>query len=222
MATIRTLTTTLVLMFVATAICCLWLSQGISTSSVLREQVTGTDHCTNRETTHKPTGDIVGFFNMYGGKDPALMERIVGEQIATIDSARLLHKISSITYAVFGPIYLNFTLPTGLALTESKYIRSDISNHDGDERDTLDKLYNHCQNNLEDSVFYIHSKGSFHPSIENDRLRQNLMKAVLHCIRTQRLEHVDVCGLRFAPIPYPHLSGCLQRPSPRQATLSLH
>ena len=54
---------------------------------------------------------------------------------------------------------------------------------------------------------YIHSKGTFHPSAENDRLRRNLMKGVVGCIQQGALASSDVCGLRASPLPHPHLPG---------------
>ena len=159
-------------------------------------QAASFSNCTQRRRLNKPAGKTFGFFHMFGGKDPTLMETIVHEQIAMIEAANILDSIESISLVVFGPTYSTFQTPPG-----RKFKRSIRSNETGDERETLALLYSHCHAHPDDRVFYIHSKGSFHPSAGNDRLRRNLMKAVLYCIRNETLEDSDICGLRFAPIP---------------------
>jgi hypothetical protein len=151
--------------------------------------------------THK--GNLVGFYNIYAGKDLNLTKRIVDEQVAMLTVSNILEVSQSIRFSVFGFHHNAFIMPEG----KGKFAPAGKSKETGDESDTLQILYDHCKHNPDDRVFYIHSKGAFHPSEANDALRQNLMKAVSHCIHARVLDHGDICGLRFAPIPYPHISG---------------
>ena len=55
-----------------------------------------------------------------------------------------------------------------------------IAHHEsGDEQLTLHSLWKYCGANPHNSVAYLHSKGSFHPSSMNDQLRKFLTRATL-------------------------------------------
>jgi len=64
----------------------------------------------------------------------------------------------------------------------------------GTELHTLSLLWNHCQNHTNDTVVYIHSKGSFHPKQSNQYWRYYLTEAALAC---PFLEECNVCGLQW-------------------------
>jgi hypothetical protein len=148
-------------------------------------------------------GNLVGFYNIYAGNDLKLTKRIVDEQVRMLNVSKILEVTRSIRFSVFGFHHDAFIMPEG----KGRFAPAGKSREIGDERDTLQILHDHCKHNPGDRVFYIHTKGAFHPSKANDALRQNLMEAVFHCIHARVLDHGDICGLRFAPIPYPHISG---------------
>jgi hypothetical protein len=77
----------------------------------------------------------------------------------------------------------------------------------GNEVDTLQALWEYCQNNPQDIVTYIHNKGSFHNNAFNDRIRQMATKAALDCrielaktIPAHR-SHYNTCAARLTILP---------------------
>lgn len=103
----------------------------------------------------------------------------------------------------------NITIPNAILL----------GHHDvGDESITLHSLWQYCKRNTDQTIVYLHSKGSFHPSPENDLLRLFLTRSVLspHCFKTGLGSHsgsnndsvkCNFCTSRFSPFPHPHVSG---------------
>ena len=94
----------------------------------------------------------------------------------------------------------------------------------GDESLTLQALYEYCQQQPLSTantklVTYIHDKGSFHPSSNNDKLRTMLTKAAMsddcqniHLLHNQnnistRPQECNVCSSRFSPVPHFHVPG---------------
>ena len=148
-------------------------------------------------------GNYVGFFHMFAF-DVGLLNDVISEQIKALKTSGVLANVASIQYAYFGPNHESFTVPTD----SPKYIKSNISNKEGTEISTLAILHDHCLQNIHDTVFYIHSKGSFSPHAENTLLRQNLMKSIIFCLNhTDILDDNDICGFKFSPIPYPQFTG---------------
>jgi len=79
---------------------------------------------------------------------------------------------------------------------------------EGDEGLTLEAVYNYCWDHPRAQVTYIHNKGSFHPSPENDAMRQMLTKGVFadEC-QAMPIDECTVCASRFAPLGFTHFSG---------------
>ena len=90
----------------------------------------------------------------------------------------------------------------------------------GDEGLTLHSLWSHCQHHPDDTVMYIHDKGSFHPRRTNDMLRHFLTVAAtseacyqsIATTSTNNGKHqsnatCNLCGYRFSPLPNPHFPG---------------
>jgi hypothetical protein len=156
-------------------------------------------------TSNQRIARIAVFFHMFQSENKRKQfETIVSEQIGMITSAGILSKISAIYYVYFGYNYMNYSVPHD----SGKFIKSNRSSSTGTEATTLKILHEHCIENPIDVVFYLHTKGSFHSTRENDYLRRNLMKAALHCLNSSDIfEHSDLCGFRFSPVPYPQMSG---------------
>ena len=150
-----------------------------------------------------PADKVVGFFHMFEMENQNF-RRIVAEQIAYIKSSDILSEIDAIKYVYIGQDYLEYSIPD----SSPKFIKSNRSAKHGNEDTTLQLLHEHCTENTRDIVFYIHTKGSFHNHELNDKFRQNLMKAVIFCVKSRSVfESSDLCGFRMSPLPYPQLSG---------------
>lgn len=59
----------------------------------------------------------------------------------------------------------------------------------------------------DDTVLYIHSKGSYHPKPSNERLRKYATYAASSKECTHMPDGCNVCGNRMTLFPYPHLFG---------------
>jgi len=79
-------------------------------------------------------------------------------------------------------------------------------NDTGDETGTLKYLWMHCQDN-EDTVVYIHDKGSFHPTETNTLLRKFITRGALSEECSNMPASCNVCSSRMSPLPHPHTSG---------------
>lgn len=85
----------------------------------------------------------------------------------------------------------------------------------GDEVGTLRLLWEHCVAHPDGAAVYLHSKGSFHPSSENDDLRRFLTRGALSEACAAAVTDggggegttCDVCASRFSPVPHPHAPG---------------
>lgn len=84
-----------------------------------------------------------------------------------------------------------------------------ILRHDetGSELETLELLWQHCLEHTDDTVVYIHNKGSLHPSEQNDMLRKFLTRGALSKECSAMPSTCDICSSRMSPIPHPHTSG---------------
>ena len=77
----------------------------------------------------------------------------------------------------------------------------------GNEVETLDFLWQHCNEYPNDKVVYLHSKGSFHPHAKNHKLRKFLTKGALSEECANLPDTCNVCSSRMSPLPHPHTSG---------------
>lgn len=80
---------------------------------------------------------------------------------------------------------------------------------DGFEEYTLTTLYEHCQQHVDDRVLYLHTKGSYHYSKNQNHWRMHMTDAVVsqECIERAHNENCDLCGLLFLPQPALHYTG---------------
>jgi hypothetical protein len=81
----------------------------------------------------------------------------------------------------------------------------------GDERLTLQAIYDYCIDHPQYQISYIHNKGSFHPSERNEKFRAFLNHGIFggngdHC-QEMPLDQCNVCGTRFATFPHYHMAG---------------
>jgi hypothetical protein len=80
---------------------------------------------------------------------------------------------------------------------------------EGSESETLGVLWNYCRDSdaENDTVVYIHNKGSFHPSNENTVLRRAITPAALSRECSEMPPECNICSFRFSPLPHPHSPG---------------
>jgi hypothetical protein len=81
---------------------------------------------------------------------------------------------------------------------------------EGSEIETLGLLWDNCRDSPHaenDTVVYIHTKGSFHPSDENTMLRRWITPAALSRECSQMPPFCNICSFRFSPHPHPHSPG---------------
>jgi hypothetical protein len=148
-------------------------------------------------------GSIVGFYHLFDGNN-GLLDPIVKEQHEMLAASGLLNKTESITYTVIGATSSSYEFPSTL---DRRYVKSKLSRASAWEDLTLQALYEHCVAQPDDRVFYIHSKGSFHPKPTNTRFRHLLMQGVTEPCCLDMLSTHDVCGWRFMHVPHFHVPG---------------
>eukprot|EP01082_Thalassiosira_pseudonana_P007062 g6212.t1 g6212 contig22:516-1826(+) len=152
----------------------------------------------NEDTTpSKPYNKIRVFYNLFvaSADDEARVQAIVDEQMANLDHN--LHDVNdSITM-------LGHMLPN----VSSYMIRDHLEQ--GDEGETLHALWKYCKehDNRQRKVVYLHSKGSFHPKPQNDKLRRFLTEGALSPECANLPDTCDVCSSRMSPLPHPHTPG---------------
>jgi len=141
---------------------------------------------------------ILVFYNLFvaGAEDVERVQDIFDEQLTELDPR--LHVINASITSLGHPLP---NIPNHM-------IREHIA-EGGDEGITLHALWNYCRsnNNHETKVIYLHSKGSFHPSEENDKLRRFITEGALSEECANLPDTCDVCSSRMSPLPHSHTSG---------------
>ena len=136
------------------------------------------------------------FYNVYTASESDLprVQNITEEQLALFDSSR---------YDVF---VRTINVPIKLS-SKTKNATLLVHEEEGDEVGTLGLLWDFCKRNSKDKVVYIHSKGSFHPHNENNKLRRFLTRGAASQECANLPNTCNVCSSRMSPFPHPHTSG---------------
>ena len=141
---------------------------------------------------------ILVFYNLFvaGTEDEERVQDIVNEQLAVLDPQ--LHYINASITSLGHPLP---SIPD--QMTREHIVEG------GDEGETLHALWNYCRsnNNHDTKVIYLHSKGSFHPSEQNDKLRRFLTEGALSGECAHLPDTCNVCSSRMSPLPHPHTPG---------------
>jgi hypothetical protein len=141
---------------------------------------------------------ILVFYNLFvaGAEDVERVQDIFDEQLTELDPR--LHVINASITSLGHPLP---NIPNHM-------IREHIA-EGGDEGITLNAIWNYCRsnNNHETKVIYLHSKGSFHPSEKNDKLRRFITEGALSEECANLPDTCDVCSSRMSPLPHSHTSG---------------
>ena len=141
------------------------------------------------------------FYNLFtkSSEDEDRVRTIVEEQFALVDPT--IHE-PNVTITSIG-----HRLPlVDASLGNASY---HIGQHyeEGDEYLTLHALWKYCKttqqqqhtNNKNAKVVYLHSKGSFHPNANNDRLRDFLTHGALSSQCANLPDTCNVCSSRMSP-----------------------
>ena len=144
------------------------------------------------------------FYNAYVNPDNVYLSLgVIGEQLAQWKASRYAN--ATLFYTHLGDVSKTFPCPANGNCTLLNVKPS------GGEEETLGPLHEFCHQNPEYSVIYLHSKGSFHPNVGNDRLRNLITLAALSDECNDGLhtgsQPCNICSARFSPIPHWHSPG---------------
>jgi hypothetical protein len=137
------------------------------------------------------TEQVPIFFNVFVRQksDKRRVKRIVRSQLSNMQSEHraFVHVIG---------VPLNNLNATTLGFHE-----------EGSEMVTLHSLWEYCSVNNDAKVVYLHSKGSYHHTPENEALRVFLTEGSLSRECLELPETCNVCASRVSPVPHPHIPG---------------
>lgn len=141
------------------------------------------------------------FYNLFTGsiEDRERVTKIVEEQFALVDPA--LHDPTVRISSMGHEIQLSDAVLGNASFTIDQH------HQEGDEVLTLYELWTYCQSHTSSKVVYLHSKGSFHPSDRNDKLRKYLTFGALSAECANLPDTCNVCSSRMSPLPHPHTAG---------------
>jgi hypothetical protein len=142
---------------------------------------------------NKPIDNISVFYNLFAANQSE-HDRVFNLAMDQLSNLQTYHK----------PVYVqSIGHPIPIPNTQILQHHTNAS-----EIVTLQALWQYCQTHPYDKVVYLHSKGSYHPSDENDIMRRLLTKGALSkdCATTTP-NICNVCSYRFSPFPHPHTPG---------------
>jgi hypothetical protein len=154
------------------------------------------------------------FYNVFFGGNQSLTLSIVREQLDYISQNEHLDN-ATIQFVLIGN---NSYHPNCTNQICNIYKRVES----GDEVINLQLLYEHCLERQNEQVIYLHSKGSFHYSTENELLRHLLTRSAVskECIlennqtnSSNESSSCNICSARFSPMPHWHAAGNMWRAS---------
>jgi hypothetical protein len=147
---------------------------------------------TDRVSDHPPS-KIPVFYNLFvkSEEDVQRVQSIVTDQFARLNPN--LHH----------PVYVH-SIGHLLPLPNTTL----LGHHsEGFEDVTLHSVWDYCKFHNESKVVYLHSKGSYTPTPENEKLRRFLTFGALSESCANLPPSCNVCSTRFSPLPHPHTSG---------------
>lgn len=145
------------------------------------------------------------FYNLYtkGAEDEQRVRSIVEEQFNHINPA--IHdtnvSITSIGYKLS-------SIPNNISISQHY--------NEGGEDLTLHAVWEYCKAKANNNnhhhhddtkVIYMHSKGSYHPNENNNKLRNFVTQGALSSECATLPHNCNVCSSRMSPLPHPHSSG---------------
>lgn len=145
---------------------------------------------------------------------------IVSEQMSTVSSAFRNGAVSALYYNTVyqqppkvrkgkGAGNERFRIPKErYRIPNCSFCHDLNTSFSGDEVDTIQSLYDHCMiRDGSDHVIYIHSKGAYHHTDRNEKLRGFLMHGAFSKECLNMSSTCNVCAARFTPLPNQHVPG---------------
>ncbi|KAG7374597.1 hypothetical protein IV203_013692 [Nitzschia inconspicua] len=165
-------------------------------TSPARRSTMTLDEYPSWRTERRPRNDIAVFYNLYvnASTDEELIHvsNIIDEQFGSLQPWHrpvFVHSIGQ-----------EYPIPNTTLLQHHEQATEMV---------TLRSLWEYCreERNINASVVYLHSKGSFHPSALNDQLRKFNTLGALSDDCSNMPHTCNVCSSRFSPFPHPHPPG---------------
>lgn len=151
--------------------------------------------------------ETVIFYNVFlpPSKFQKVLDKVIVEQIDRL-KASIYHS---------SPLYHNiigYDLNTSLCENTTLQCRKLRYMEQGNEQDTLQDLYEYCQQRPADNVIYLHDKGSFNNHAGNSKSRRCATDAAIsqECFNQSDLQ-CDVCTQNIESVPHMHASGNMWR-----------
>ena len=166
---------------------------------------------------------LVVYYNVFS-KSVATAVEIVYEQLTELRASPIWDEVEEIRYSTIGKGKMrnhvaricrevNAMRPQGASKKPCVRLGSHKTGH---EERTLTPLHAYCQAHPDDSVAYLHDKGSFrnvfHSQVRarQKRLRQALLRGLgsVGCVAAiTKGDACDVCSTHFSALPHQHAKG---------------
>jgi hypothetical protein len=157
-----------------------------------------------------PKGQLIIFYNIYiNPLNVSNSLAIVKEQLEARAISRKARR-APVFYVTIGENNATETdteTETGKKLPIPCYNCHHLQHLDqGSELNTISYMHRHCLANPHDSVMYLHNKGSFTSTIQNDRLRFHLGKAIFSDVCLDTITNPTspymTCSAKFSITPF--------------------
>jgi hypothetical protein len=153
--------------------------------------------------TSIPSPKTVIFYNAFvNPKSPDFSRIIIDDQIQQVYNSS--QRNTTLYYNILGYPVNESICPPDMDCRKQRYIP------EGDEVETLQDLYQYCLQHINDTVIYLHDKGSFSPTMRNNYVRRlgTLSATSEACGRDKMSElNCNICIMKLQYLPNPHTQG---------------
>ena len=139
----------------------------------------------------KGKGLNVAFYHIY--TEGSNFNEIIHEQMVHLNLSGVLDRLDQVFYSTIGGNGEDFYIDHPKFHKLAQFDR-------GQETETLGFLYDYCVKespHKDSNVMYFHTKGSFHSTKQNDRMRKMLNYYAINTGCIDALENYDTCGARY-------------------------
>lgn len=169
----------------------------------------GAGALTSKKSSPVGSATLTVFYHVYQADSPdgeRLSSDIVKEQMCAVKSSAAFGEGLILKYVFVGP------RASGVpALLDCPACHQLDRRETGGEVLTLQHLFDHCRTRtsqgVEERVLYMHSKGSFHSTRNNEALRRFLTKGIWSDECLHMPQACSACSSRFSPLPHQHYPG---------------
>jgi len=160
------------------------------------------NYFTEDNTEKEEREKIPVFYNLYtkSVEDIPRVQKLMEQQLITLGPSHTKVYVRS----VGAPINITKVSTLGGDSIEVQVLRHD---DEGWEFEALGLLWDYCREHDSEKVIYLHSKGSFHTTLQNEKLRQVLTEGATSDECRNLPSTCNICSSRMSPIPHVHTSG---------------